>query len=119
MKNLPDAPQCSAKGCTRLYRRQDGLRGKNDPNGRRLASVMKMFGLAPSAVAKAGKVSPTYLSRIMNETDPFVGSAGFYRRLEDRLGQVIDQRPGQFFRIAPVNVRSVERAARDVVDLAA
>jgi hypothetical protein len=60
-----------------------------------------------------------YLSRILSESDPFIVSPGFYRRLEDRLGQVIDQRPGQFFRVAPVNVRSVERAVRDVVDLAA
>src|ERR1039457_6174564 len=105
MKNLTDAPQCSVKGCTRLYRRQDGLRVKNDPNGRRLASVMKMFGLAPSAVARAGKVSPTYLSRIMNDSDPFTGSAEFYRRVEASLGQLVEQRQQQFFRVPPVNIQ--------------
>jgi hypothetical protein len=93
--------------------------GKTDPNGRRLASVMKMFGLAPSAVARAGKVSPAYISRILSETDPFVGSFEVYRRIEASLGLLVEQRSRQFFRIAPVNVRSVERAARDVVDMAA
>jgi hypothetical protein len=55
----------------------------------------------------------------MNESDPFTDSAEFYRRVEACLGSLIEQRPGQFFRVAPANVRSVERAARDVVDLAA
>jgi hypothetical protein len=78
-----------------------------------LASVIRMFGLAPSAVARAANVSPAYLSRIMNETDPLVGSSGFYRRLEACLGQLIDRRQRQFFRIAPLPVRSIERAAAD------
>jgi hypothetical protein len=78
-----------------------------------------MFGLAPSAVARAAKVSPAYLSRILSETDPFVGSAEFYRRVEASLGLLVEQRSRQFFRIAPANVRSVERAARDVLDMAA
>jgi len=78
-----------------------------------------MFGLAPSAVARAGGVSPAYISRILNETDPLVGSAQFYRRLEASLGQLVEQRQQQFFRIAPVPVRSVERAVRDVMELAA
>ena len=85
----------------------------------RLASVIKMFGLSPSAVARAAGVSPAYLSRIMNESDPLVGSAGFYRRLEACLGQLVEQRQQQFFRVAPVPVRSVERAVRDVLELAA
>jgi transcriptional regulator with XRE-family HTH domain len=113
------APQRPANGFTSLYSRQDGLRGKSDPNGRRLAALVKMFGLSHSAVARATGVSPAYLSRIMNDSDPFVGSADFYRRLEACLGQLIDQRPRQFFRVVPVNVRSVERAARDVLKMAA
>jgi hypothetical protein len=78
-----------------------------------------MFGLAPSAVARAANVSPSYLSRIMNESDPFVGSSGFYRRLEACLGKLIEQRQRQFFRVAPLPVRSVERAVRDVMEMAA
>ena len=92
---------------------------KADANGRRLAALMKMFNLAPSAIAKAGGVSPAYVSRILNESDPFVGSAGFYRRLEAMLGQLVEQRQSQFFRVPPVNVRSVEGAVREVVELAA
>ena len=78
-----------------------------------------MFELPPSAVARAANVSPAYISRVLNETDPLVGSAQFYRRLEASLGQLVEQRQQQFFRVAPVNVRSVERAVRDVLDLAA
>ena len=92
---------------------------KTDPNGRRLAAVIKMFALNPSAVARCGGVSPAYISRILNETDPFVGSADFYRRLETVLGKLIDQRQQQFFRVAPMAVRSVENAVRDAVELAA
>ena len=43
----------------------------------------------------------------MNESDPFTDSAEFYRRVEACLGSLIEQRPGQFFRVAPANVRSV------------
>ena len=92
---------------------------KTDPNGRRLAAVIKMFNLAPSAVAKAATVSQPYISRILNPSDPFVGSADFYRRLETVLGKLIDQRQQQFFRVAPMAVRSVENAVRDAVELAA
>jgi len=73
---------------------------------------MKMFALSPSAVARAGGVSQPYISRILNQSDPLVGSAGFYRRVEAMLGQLVEQRASQFFRVALVNVRSVERAVR-------
>ena len=78
---------------------------------------MKMFNLSPSAVARAGGVSPAYVSRVLNQSDPLVGSIGFYRRLEPMLGQLVEQRQSQFFRIAPVNVRSIEGAVR-VMELA-
>ena len=92
---------------------------REDANVRRLRAICRMYNLGPTAVSKAGGVNQPYASRVLSETDPFIGSAGFYRNLNDRLDQLIDQRPGQFFRIAPVNVRSVERAARDVLDMAA
>ena len=87
-----------------------------DPNGRRLASVMKMFALAPSAVARAASVSPAYLRRVLSDSDPFVGSAEFYRRLEACLGALVEHRQTQFFRATPMNVRAVEKAARGVLD---
>jgi len=92
---------------------------KTDPNGRRLRGIIRMFGLRPSDVAKVAGVSQPYLSRVLSDNDPFVGSADFYRRLECCLGQMIDQRAQQFFRVAPLSVRSVERAVRDVLDMAA
>jgi hypothetical protein len=110
-------PQRAANAFTGFYRRQDGQRPA-DPNGRRLASVMKMFGLAPSAVARAARVSPAYLSRVLSDSDPFVGSAGFYRRLEACLGALVEHRQTQFFRVTPMNVRAVEKAARGVLDSA-
>ena len=119
MKNLTDAPQIGTNAITRHYCAPNGQRTREDANVRRLRAVCRIFGIGPTAVAKAGGVSQPYASRVLSETDPFIGSAEFYRNLEACLGQVIDQRPGQFFRVAPGNVRSVERAVRDVVDLAA
>jgi hypothetical protein len=80
---------------------------------------MKLFDLAPSAVAQAAGVSPAYVSRVLSESDPFVGSAGFYRRLEACLGQLVEQGQQQFFRVAPINVRAVEKAVEDVLEKAA
>ena len=106
-------------GFTSLYRHQERPMTKTDPNGRRLAAVIKMFGISPSAVAKAANVSQSYISRLLNPSDPFVGSADFYRRLETVLGKLIEQRQQQFFTVPAVAVRSIENAVRDVVDLAA
>jgi hypothetical protein len=88
-------------------------------NVAKLGAIVSLFGLTPTEVAKVVGCSRSYVSRILSQTDPLVGSDVFWRRLEGRLGQVIDQRQRQFFRIAPVNVRSVERAAKDVLDVAA
>ena len=116
VKNLPDAPQIATNGITGHYTRPNGQRTREDANVRRLRAVCRMFGLGPTAVSKAGGVSQPYASRVLSETDPFIGSAEFYRNLNDRLDQLIAQRPGQFFRVSPGNVRSIERAARDVVE---
>jgi hypothetical protein len=105
---------------TGFYCRRNGQNlVKTDPNGRRLACFLKMFSLAPSAVARVAGVSPAYLSRLLSETVPLVGSAEFYRRLEACLGQLVEQRQQQVFRLAPVNVRAVEKAAREVLEMAA
>jgi len=109
-------PLRAANAFTGFYPRQDGLGCKTDPNARRLASVMKMFGLAPSAVARAARVSPAYLSRVLSESDPFIGSSGFYRRFEACLGQLVEQRQQQFFRVTPMDVRGVEKAVQDVLE---
>lgn len=38
-----------------------------------------------------------YASRLLNEQDRFAGSDGFYRRLEPRLGHLVESRTKQFF----------------------
>ena len=96
VKSLPDAPQRSGNGIPAHNGRFYGQSTKTDANVRRLRAICRMFGLGPTAVAKAaGRV---------------VGSAQFYTRLEARLGQVIDQRQTQFFRVSPLSVRRIEGA---------
>jgi len=69
-----------------------------------------MFGLGPTAVAKAAGVSQPYVSRILSDRDPIVGNPEFYRRLEGNLGTLIESRPTQFFRVPPSSVRRIENA---------
>ena len=118
MKNLPDAPQIATNGIPAHNRRFYGQSTKTDANVRRLRAICRMFGLGPTAVAKAAGVSQPYVSRILSDNDPIVGNPEFYRRLEGKLGRLIDSRSAQFFRVSPLPVRSVERAAVDVLDLA-
>lgn len=112
-----NAPGTALIGFTALSTGKDLRPTQTDGDWRQ--SLRCSAWLLRQAVARAANVSPAYISRIMNETDPLVGSAEFYRRLEACLGQIIDQRQRQFFRVAPADVRSVERAARDVLDIAA
>jgi transcriptional regulator with XRE-family HTH domain len=118
MKNLPNAPQIATNGIPAHSGRFYGKTIKDDVNVRRLRAICRMFGLGPTAVAKAAGVSQPYVSRILSDNDPIVGNPEFYRRLEGKLGRLIDSRSAQFFRVSPLPVRSVERAAVDVLDLA-
>ena len=119
MRALTAAPQTTANTFTRLYSHPTRPLTKNDPNRRRLMALITMVDLAPSAISRAGGVSQPYISRILNETDPFVGSAEFYQKLNSSLGKLIEERKCQFFRVAPVDVRSIERAVRGVVEVVA
>ena len=69
-----------------------------------------MFGLGPTAVAKAAGVSQPYVSRILSDNDPIVGNPEFYRRLEVKLGNLIESRRTQFFRVRPSSIRRIENA---------
>jgi len=113
---LAKPPQRPAKGFTSLYRSPNGQRYKDDPNARRLASLIRAFGLLPSAVARVAKVSPAYISRVTSGRDTFVASDSFWRSLEARLPDLVASRPRQFFRIPPLPVRSIERALADLGD---
>jgi hypothetical protein len=76
-----------------------------------------MFNLGPTAVAKAGGVSQPYVSRILSDADSFVGNQAFYRRLESRLGCLIESRTAQFFRVSPTPVRCIEGAAQEAASI--
>lgn len=110
LKSLPNAPRRGRKGITRHYPRPNGQSIKDDANVRRLRAISRIFGIGPSAIARAGGVSQPYASRVLSETDPFVGNAEFYRRLEGKLGGLIDRRSAQFFRVSPVPIRRIENA---------
>jgi transcriptional regulator with XRE-family HTH domain len=69
-----------------------------------------MFGLGPTAIAKAAGVSQPYVSRILSDNDPIVGNPEFYRRLEGKLGVLIESRSAQFFRVSPSSIRRIENA---------
>jgi hypothetical protein len=57
------------------------------------------------------------VSRILSDADPFVGNQEFYRKLEGRLGGLIDSRSTQFFRVAAPQIARVSRAS-DSLDYA-
>jgi hypothetical protein len=110
MKSLQDAPQIATNGIPAHSGRFYGQSTKTDANVRRLRAICRMFGLGPTAVAKAGGVSQPYVSRILSDNDPIVGNPEFYRRLEGKLGGLIESRGTQFFRVSPSPIRRVENA---------
>src|ERR1039458_4981833 len=118
MKSLQDAPQIATNGIPAHSDRFYGQSTKNDANVRRLRAICRMFRLGPTAIAKAAGVSQPYVSRILSDHDPIVGNPEIYRRLEGKLGGLIDSRSTQFFRVSPLPVRSVEKAVQDISDLA-
>jgi transcriptional regulator with XRE-family HTH domain len=111
VKSLANAPQNASDAIPGHYSRFCGESTKDDANVRRLRAICRMFGLGPTAIAKAAGVSQPYVSRILSDSDPIVGNPEFYRRLEGKLGVLIESRGTQFFRVSPLPVRSVEQAA--------
>jgi hypothetical protein len=111
MRNLHGS-QRDGNGITAHYRYVKGYPPKTDANVRRLRAICRIFGLGPTAVARAGNVSQPYVSRILSDRDSFVGNQEFYRRLEGKLGSLIDTRQTQFFRVAPQRVGKVEQATQ-------
>jgi len=75
-----------------------------------------MFGLSPTMIARVVGCSRPYISRIISDADPLVGAPELYRRLEERLPLLVERRPCQFFRVPPLDVRTVERALADMAD---
>jgi len=95
------------------YAPQGRLQTKGDANARRLKALAKAFGLTPTVVARRVGCSRSYVSRILSAKDAFVGNEEFWRSAEAKLPDLVASRGQQFFRIAPRNVRSIERALAD------
>jgi transcriptional regulator with XRE-family HTH domain len=110
VKNLANAPQWSGNGIPAHSGRFYGQTIKDDANVRRLRAICRMFGLGPTAIAKAAGVSQPYVSRILGDNDPIVGNQEFYRRLEGKLGCLIESRGTQFFRVSPTPIRRIENS---------
>ena len=99
--NIAEAPESTPRSL------QDPVKTRYQPyacptdgDGRNLDRVrllMRLFGLSISEVAKAGGVSRPYLSRALGGS--LVPSSVFWRRLEGKLGSLVDQRGAQFFSI--------------------
>jgi len=81
----------------------------------RLWALVRLFRLSASEIAKATGFSRSYVARLLSPRDEFSGSPEFYRTLECKLGQIIDQRASQFFTVPATPVSR----ARDVLELAA
>jgi transcriptional regulator with XRE-family HTH domain len=82
------------------------------PNATRLRAAIRLFRLSPKSIARATGFSPSYISRLLSPRDNFEGSSEFYRRLEAKLGTIIENRSSQFFSIPAVPVQR----ARDVME---
>ena len=99
--NITEAPETvSQKPRIAVTKRYQPLACPTDGDGRNLERVrllMRLFGLTVSEVAKAGGVSRPYLSRALGGS--LVPSPVFWRRLEGKLGGLVDQRGSQFFQI--------------------
>jgi transcriptional regulator with XRE-family HTH domain len=67
-------------------------------------TVVTLFRLSPSEIGKATGYSRSYISRLLNPKDDFSGSVAFFRTVECKLGQIIDQRASQYFTVPAVSV---------------
>ena len=91
------APPASQDPVKTRYQPQDAPTDGDGRNLDRVRLLMRLFGLSISEVAKAGGVSRPYLSRALGGS--LVPSPVFWRRLEENLGRLVDQRGSQFFQI--------------------
>lgn len=78
----------------------------------KLWAFVRLFGLTPVEVAKAVGVSRSYVARVLSENDAFVGGPEFYRRLEGKLGHMVEGRSSQFFAVDAVPAPGVEDVGR-------
>ena len=73
-----------------------------EANAVKLRAFARAFGLTPTQIARSTGVSRSFVSRIVSEKDPFLGNDAFYRRLEQALGSLVQNRSCQVFAVEPV-----------------
>ena len=61
-------------------------------NSLKLAALCRFLGLPLSSVAKAAKVSPCYVSRVLSQRDHLQGSESFWMRVENELPRLVAER---------------------------
>ena len=94
-------PQRSHKAVTQRYG-DDTHHATLASNAVKLRAVMKFFGLTPTQIGRVTGVSRSFVSRIVSENDEFLGNDSFYRRLEQVLGALVQNRTRQIFAVEPI-----------------
>ena len=79
-----------------------------EANSRRLRAIIAVFNVPHTAVAEAGKVSPAYISRLLSEKDGMTASDEFWRKMENALPKLIEQRRGQIFEVKAAPVEKID-----------
>lgn len=105
MRNL-DAPPSATKPVSGRYSASKGHWVKDDPNTVKLRLIARLFALTPTEIGRATGSIRCYVSRIISENDGFRGSDAFYRKLENRIGDLIANRSTQFFQVNAVPLRN-------------
>ena len=105
MRSL-DTPPCATKPVSRRYSASD-RHLKDDANTVKLRLIARLFALTPTEIGRAVGASRCYVSRIMSDNDPFLGSDSFYRKVESRIGDLIANRSTQFFQVNAVPVEDI------------
>ncbi len=78
---------CGHDGFTGVYKGVSGM----DGNEAKLKALCAICGIRPKVLADAASVSPAYVSRLFNEQG-FRGSPQFWRRVESKLGCLVESR---------------------------
>lgn len=79
-----------------------------DSNTAKLRTLLIAFDIPNTAVATAGGVSPSFVSRLLNPTDNLKASDTFWRKLEIALPKLLEERRSQVFDIQAVPVERIE-----------
>ena len=97
------SPQMRHRGVTRRYRHPERV----NANTLRLRAVVALFRLSASEIARGTGFSRPYVSRCLSGND-LIPSPEFLRKLECKLGTIIDGRASQFFTIPAVPVQRAQ-----------